>query len=156
MEFSWILEPDAEYDVVDNRHDKGYKYLLQIKRLFIQLLRGFQCFRTWMKNILLRGMPKDKAKVIEEIIDMSKETNCMVYAIEEALKKEYNNGIKEGIKEGKINAILELLQDIGDLPQEIVSVIRTQNDIVILSKWLKVAAKVDRIEEFISKIKEVN
>jgi len=26
MECLWIIEPDANYDIPDNRHDKGYKH----------------------------------------------------------------------------------------------------------------------------------
>ncbi|NJD01607.1 MAG: Rpn family recombination-promoting nuclease/putative transposase [Ruminiclostridium sp.] len=37
----WVLESDSDYEVLDNRHDKGYKYILSIKRIFIQLLRSF-------------------------------------------------------------------------------------------------------------------
>jgi len=37
----WVLESDSDYEVLDNRHDKGYKYILSIKRMFVQLLRSF-------------------------------------------------------------------------------------------------------------------
>ncbi len=37
----WIHETGQEYDVLNNKHDKGYKYLLSVKRVFVQLLRSF-------------------------------------------------------------------------------------------------------------------
>lgn len=43
MEYCWVLEPDAEYTAnsLNNKYDKGYKYLLSAKRVFLQLLKGF-------------------------------------------------------------------------------------------------------------------
>jgi len=49
MDYLWVLEPEAEYDIVEgnhdtavsehdtvkNKHDKGYKYLLSVKRVFM-------------------------------------------------------------------------------------------------------------------------
>ncbi|NLC68195.1 MAG: Rpn family recombination-promoting nuclease/putative transposase [Clostridiaceae bacterium] len=50
MEYLWVLEPDTEYEAPRNKHDKGYKYLLSTKRIFIQLLR---CFldKSWVDRI---------------------------------------------------------------------------------------------------------
>ncbi|NSW92960.1 MAG: hypothetical protein HPY74_20355, partial [Firmicutes bacterium] len=50
MEYLWVLEPDSSYDVPDNRHDKGYKYLLSVKRVFMQLLRSF-VDKSWVNSI---------------------------------------------------------------------------------------------------------
>jgi predicted transposase/invertase (TIGR01784 family) len=50
MEFSWVLESDARYDALDNRHDKGYKYLLSVKKVFVELLRSF-VNQGWVNKI---------------------------------------------------------------------------------------------------------
>jgi len=50
MECLWVMEPDSDYDVPDNRHDKGYKHLLSTKRVFMQLLRSF-VNKSWVNSI---------------------------------------------------------------------------------------------------------
>jgi hypothetical protein len=50
MEYLWVLEPDTAYDPLDKSHDKGYKYLLSVKRVFIQLLKSF-VGQDWVNNI---------------------------------------------------------------------------------------------------------
>jgi len=50
MEYLWVLEPDSKYDVPDNRHDKGYKYILSVKKVFLQLLKSF-VRQDWVHRI---------------------------------------------------------------------------------------------------------
>jgi len=68
-------------------------------------------FITWMKNIILRGFPKEKIEEIEKIFNESKEDASMVYAVEEAIKKEIlryeKMGIEKGIEKGKTEVILK-------------------------------------------------
>ena len=65
-------------------------------------------------------------------------------------------GRKEGRKEGKsigrlesrIEDILELLEELGQVPQRIVELIRAEDDLGVLSRWHKYAAKARSIAEF--------
>lgn len=50
VEQFWILEADTEYDAHNNRHDKGYKYILSAKRMFVQLLKSF-VDQGWVNRI---------------------------------------------------------------------------------------------------------
>ena len=54
----------------------------------------------------------------------------------------------EGKIEGKIEDILELLNDIGTVPDDLKQTIEAETDVNTLSTWLKLAAKVESIEEF--------
>lgn len=54
----------------------------------------------------------------------------------------------EGIQEGKAEAILELLEESGPVPQELKKRILEESDPDRLSRWLKLAAKVDSAEAF--------
>lgn len=47
---TWVLEPVDDYEVLNNRHDTGYKYLLSVKRVFVQLLKSF-VRRSWVDDI---------------------------------------------------------------------------------------------------------
>ena len=59
---------------------------------------------------------------------------------------------QEEYKEGKADSILELLEDLGEIPEEIQIKITTEKDLQILNKWLKAAAKADSMKEFLEKI----
>jgi hypothetical protein len=54
----------------------------------------------------------------------------------------------EGIAEGKKEDILELLEECGEVTETVKKAVNNQNDITILRKWIKIAAKVSSIEEF--------
>lgn len=68
----------------------------------------------------------------------------MCKAIAELMER----GRKEGFRDGLQGAILELLEELGQVPQQIVKLIRAEDDQVILSKWLKSAARAASIAEF--------
>ena len=54
----------------------------------------------------------------------------------------------EGKIEGKIESIVELLEELGEVPQRIAELIRAENNLEILSRWHKSAAKAASIAEF--------
>ena len=57
-------------------------------------------------------------------------------------------GIRQGIEQGKAASILELLEETGKVSEQLRQKILDQHDSEILSKWLKLAAKAETIEEF--------
>ena len=67
-----------------------------------------------------------------------------------------NQGRAEGRAEGRVEGIadmtISLLEDIGEVPEALSKIIYEQNDINILEKWHKTAAKAKSIEEFEQKI----
>lgn len=64
--------------------------------------------------------------------------------LEELLKDER----AEGKAEGKAESILLLLQDIGSVPNGLRNKILKEQDMEILLKYLKLAARVDSIADF--------
>lgn len=54
----------------------------------------------------------------------------------------------EGRGEGKADSVLELLSDLGDIPEDIEARIKEEQDENILSRWLELAAKAKEMEEF--------
>ncbi len=70
--------------------------------------------------------------------------------IEQGLKL----GKKEGIKSGTANAVIELMKELGVVPDNLKSCIIKETDEEVLKKWLKLAAKAKSIEEFQKEIKE--
>ena len=57
-------------------------------------------------------------------------------------------GWKDGKTKGKAEAVIELLEDLGELPDSLKTCIMEQTDTELLRKWLKVAAKATSIDEF--------
>ncbi|MDE6016720.1 MAG: hypothetical protein K2H41_13705, partial [Acetatifactor sp.] len=71
------------------------------------------------------------------------------FEIEQRIRRE---GIAEGITRGKIDSILDILGDLGDIPSSLKEQITTQEDETILRAWVKLAAKAESIEEFLSSL----
>ena len=61
---------------------------------------------------------------------------------------ERQEGIKEGAKEATVENILALLEDYGEIPKELKEKLNSVEDMALLKKYLKLAAKVDGIAEF--------
>ncbi|HOJ10626.1 MAG TPA: Rpn family recombination-promoting nuclease/putative transposase [Clostridiales bacterium] len=78
MECLWVLEPDAAYGGLNNKHDKGYKHLLSTKRVFIQLLKSF-VDQDWVNKIDEESAEKiDKSFILQ---DFSGKEADLVYKI---------------------------------------------------------------------------
>ena len=59
-----------------------------------------------------------------------------------------DEGKQIGIINGKIESILELLEDNGEVPEKVKTEIFAETDLEVLKKWLHLAAKSETIEEF--------
>ncbi len=71
------------------------------------------------------------------------------FEIEQRIRRE---GITEGRIQGKIDDILDILGDLGDIPSSLKEQITTQEDETILRTWHRLAAKAESIEEFLSSL----
>ena len=86
----------------------------------------------------------------EKVRKLKKERNleARYMTFEELLKSRE----RDGIAKGKSEDILELLEDYGSVSEELIEKISTEQNIDVLKKWLKLAAKVSSIEEFTQKM----
>ena len=64
----------------------------------------------------------------------------------------YDEGKIDGVKTGKADAILELLEDYGEIPQKLRDRIHEEKKLDVLKQWLKLAAKAASLEEFVGKM----
>ena len=62
--------------------------------------------------------------------------------------EEYADGEAVGKLKGKIDSLLEILEELGDIPEALQTRIQSEKDLQVLTSWLKAAAKADSIEEF--------
>lgn len=74
----------------------------------------------------------------------SRELEEKFMVLEEMLQDER----EEGKIEGKALAVIELLETIGEVPQSLREKILGQTDTSVLSRWLKLAARAQSIEQF--------
>lgn len=72
--------------------------------------------------------------------------------IEKGIRKGMQEGIQKGIQKGTINqsrqSIFDLLEDLGDIPEDIVACIQDEEDTETLRIWLKAAAKTEGFAAF--------
>ena len=57
-------------------------------------------------------------------------------------------GKAEGKIEGRVEAILSFLSDVGEVPEVLKEKVMQEQDLEVLQKWLKLAARTESIGEF--------
>lgn len=93
-------------------------------------------------------------KLHRKVMTLKKERSleARYMTFEELLRSREKDGIAVGIAKGKAEGVVELLEDYGSVPEQLVEKILEQKDVDVLKKWLKLAAKVTSIEEFAEKM----
>ena len=85
--------------------------------------------------------------------DKFKEVKTMCEALEELMKDEMDAKKAEGKMEGKTEFVLDLLLDLGEVPEKLQAEIMGQKNPEILKQWIKYAARAETVEEFEQKIR---
>lgn len=67
---------------------------------------------------------------------------------QEMLREEYD----EGKAEGKAEAVLNLLEELGEISDDLRVRIISEKNLDVLKRWLKQAVKSESIDEFIEKM----
>lgn len=73
---------------------------------------------------------------------------------EEAKEEGIEQGIEQGRVLGTANDIIELLGEVGEVPEALKNKIMKEKHLDVLRRWLKLAAKSETIEEFEKKIEK--
>lgn len=73
---------------------------------------------------------------------------------EELLKRRESKGKAEGITEGIAETVLTFLEVYGTVPEDVRERILSERHLEVLKNWTKLAAQVDSVEEFVSKMQE--
>ena len=74
--------------------------------------------------------------------------------LEELLKEEREAGRTEGLAQGKAKAVLELLSDLGEVPEELREKILGEKELDVLKFYLRKSSIAKSIEEFQELIRE--
>ena len=76
--------------------------------------------------------------------------------IREGIERGIEQGIEQGIERGNIAGckenIIELLEDLGEISEELRCKIMNEDDLQVLKRWLKLSARAESLEEFQNKM----
>ena len=125
---------------------------------------------TWFSNVIRKLNEDERGELITQLKEGDEKDMCSSF--ERLLNKEKAEGWKDGRAEGwkdgraegwkdgraegwkdgrakgKAEAVIELLEDLGDLSDSLKACIMEQTDLELLKTWHKAAAKAKSIEEF--------
>ena len=76
--------------------------------------------------------------------------------LERGMKRGMERGIERGMERGMERAVLSLLEDLGEIPEDLRKRITEQKDLEILNSWIKKAAKAKTVEDFANEISAPN
>ena len=122
-------------------------------------LEAYAKFTAVGRKYIAEGMGRQEAysqaveyciehDILKEFLQKNK-SEVVGMLLEEFDAEKYERTIREeGRLESKIDDILGLLGELGQVPQRIVELINSQDSIDVLSRWLKSAAKAETIAEF--------
>lgn len=71
------------------------------------------------------------------------------YDVQATRAESRSEGRAEGLAEGRASAIIELLEELGTVPDDIRDKIMKETDLDILKKWNKAAARADSVAQFV-------
>ena len=94
-------------------------------------------------------------RIVERVkyFKVQKEGVTIMCEIADKIRQEGEEaGIAKGIIAGKIEDILELLEELGNIPKQLMQRISLETNLDVLSKWHKYAAKASSFAEFEAKM----
>lgn len=100
------------------------------------------------KGILKDFLLRKKAEVVAMSIFEYNEEEELRKLRESERRGAYEEGYDKAVLYTKVESVFELLEEYGTLPEELKKKISSEQDKSVLSKWLKLAARVNSIEEF--------
>ncbi len=104
------------------------------------------------EGILADFLLQNKAEAIAMSIFEYDQEAYMRLIRREGYEEGMTDGIAQGIAQGTAESILELLEDMGELTEELRTTILKEKDLQQLKKWYKLAAKTDSLEQFMENI----
>ena len=138
-----------------NQKETSYKKFLSPLPInvnsFIVLLKSSCLRNTFMLEYLKNSDPfyqtKNFPRIVERVnyFKVQEEGVTIMCEIADKIRQ-------EGLIEGKIESILELLEELGNIPKQLIQRISTETNSEVLSKWHKYAAKATSFAEFEAKM----
>lgn len=160
------LVNSAEYHTVYRLRDKNGKDLTDLFEVHIielgKKLHGTESVNDWIR--LFNAESEEDLKMIKSksagIIEAIKELRTMSlgktlrYMYEEHLKAVRDRRAEDeyvwdlGRANGKAEAIIQILDELGEVPTELSDKIMAEKDLDTLNHWLKTAARAESLQQF--------
>lgn len=87
-------------------------------------------------------------QVVQEVKQSEEWENVKMSIYSSGISRGIAEGISKGKTEGKTEDILDFLSDLGTVPEPLEKRIRRESDLDVLRAWVKKAARVQSIEQF--------
>ena len=166
---------ELEVKVININPSSGHRLLKECRPMY-----EYSWFIQQIKDYLADGWSRDDAitQAVQDCLENGimtefmrehgSEAVNMLYtqwnwddAMEVEREEAYEDGVEAGRIEGKTlgdlnrsrQAILDLLEDLGDIPEDIQSRINAEEDTQVLRRWYKAAAKAVSFDAFREKMK---
>lgn len=104
------------------------------------------------EGVLKEFLMTRRAEVMNSILTEYNEEQVLADIGRERYEDGMAAGKAEGIAAGKAEAVIELLEENGNIPDDLKARIQAERDLAILKRWLKLAAGADNIEKFINEM----
>lgn len=140
----WIrlfrVESEKELDAVQSGNAGVMRAVEEVRTMNLRKM-----FRTLYEARL-------KAQRDQWAIEEAIKEDSMAAGLAEGMTRGMAEGKAQGIAQGELQgsrqAILNLLGDLGEIPEDICSVIAAQENADVLHRWLKCAARAEDFEDF--------
>lgn len=107
-----------------------------------------------LREFLLKSKAEVKRMSIFEYDEEATRKAISEDAFKRGMERGKQEGIEQGIDRGRQESILQLLGESGPVSSELKEEIMAEEDGEVLKKWLKLAARVESIDEFKKRISE--
>ncbi len=87
-------------------------------------------------------------KIVTEVKESEEWEDVHMSIYSQGIERGIARGMEQGLIHGKQESILDLLQDCGSVGEELQKKISNETNMDLLKKWLKLASRVNSIEEF--------
>lgn len=98
-----------------------------------------------IRECITEGVLKD---FLEKHRAEAKEMSIFEYDQEKHMQQEREDAWKGGLLQGKASAVINLLKELGPLPEALEQKIKDETDPDILDKWIRLAAKAGSLDDF--------
>lgn len=100
-----------------------------------------------LKELMMEDMKKELDAAMQIGIEQGIERG-IEQGIEQGIERGIEQGIERGIQSTLGESILDFLSDFGEVPEDILSAVENEKDVILLKRYNKKAASVESIEEF--------
>ena len=148
----YIFTHESRFDEYENNAEKREllkREVMEIMEKLEQMALAGE-ISEYEKCTLVDMSRKVVEKITAKYENVRKEVTSVMggKVLEYEAKTILQNGIKKGKIEGKIDSILELLEELGTVSDELCSCIQEEKDMEVLKLYLKKASRAQSVQEF--------